>query len=121
MPKHILVTGSRNWKSPNPIEWELRNEYEPGAVVHHGGAEGADRVAGAIAERLGFEVAVHPAQWSTYGRRAGFLRNKEMVELEPDVVLAFQVNRSKGAQHTIDLAKAKGIPVRGWRLERFEE
>lgn len=120
--KRILITGSRTWKWANLIEALLREEYEEGCVVHHGKCErGADAIADAVARRLGIEVEEHPARWDRYGRRAGFVRNAEMVALKPDVVLAFQVQRSKGTQHTIDLAKAAGIPVKGWRLERFEE
>jgi hypothetical protein len=120
--KNILVTGSRDWVYPKFIEGALRSEYEEGCILHHGKCtRGADAIADAVARRLGIEVCPHPAEWDRHGRRAGFVRNAEMVALKPDVVLAFQVNRSKGTQHTIDLAKAAGIPVKGWRLDWFEE
>lgn len=121
MSKHILVTGSRDWPLSYLIASLMREEWEANAVVHHGGARGADTIAGAVARRMGLKEEIHPAQWSTHGRRAGFVRNQEMVELKPDVVLAFQMNNSKGCQHTIDLAKAAGIPVKGYRIEGFEE
>jgi hypothetical protein len=120
MRKQILVTGSRDWEDVELIRSAIRSVYEPGAVLHHGGAKGADTIAGAYARGVGLEVIEHPAQWSTYGRRAGFLRNKEMVELQPDVVLAFQRFGSKGTQHTIDLAVERGIRVIAYRLTREE-
>ena len=121
MPKTILVTGSRNWMSPRQIESLLREEWEEGCRVIHGGANGADTIADGVARRLGMEVEIFYPNWSSQGRKAGFLRNQKMVEQKPDVVLAFQVQRSTGTQHTIDLAKAAGIPVRGWRMDYFEE
>jgi hypothetical protein len=34
-----------------------------------------------------------------------------MLDTGPDLVLAFQRNGSRGTQHTIDEARARGIPV----------
>ena len=54
---------------------------------------------------------ISPASWSEHGNRAGFLRNEKMVNLGADVCLAFQRDKSKGTQITIDLARAAGIPT----------
>ena len=52
-----------------------------------------------------------PADWDTYGKQAGFIRNIQMLDEKPDLVIAFQKNASRGTQHTINEARKRGIPV----------
>jgi hypothetical protein len=55
-----------------------------GQLVHgllHGGARGADRAIGRAARQLGWPVEVLPADWRRYGRAAGPIRNRELLEL----------------------------------------
>jgi hypothetical protein len=113
----VLVCGSRDWRDANAIQRALirvvRRVKPLGGrvVVIHGDARGADRIAAALARGIGLEVIAFPADWSTHGRRAGFLRNLEMLDQRPDLVIAFQRNGSRGTQHTIDEARKRGIPV----------
>jgi len=67
-----------------------------------------------VANALGFQVEAHPPDWRRYGRGAGFVRNRQMVEEgKPDLVIAFHpaLERSKGTLHTVTLAKKAGIRV----------
>lgn len=56
-----------------------------------------------------------PADWKRYGKRAGPIRNIEMLhESNPDLVLAFKENfdwsfTSGGTEHMVKISKAKGI------------
>ena len=55
-----------------------------GQLVHgllHGGARGADRTIGRVANQLGWPVEVLPADWRRHGRAAGPIRNRELLEL----------------------------------------
>lgn len=79
-------------------------------MILHGGARGADRLADIIARALGFEVEVYPADW-TLGKYAGILRNLEMLDSKPDLVIAFWDGSSRGTKHTMDAAFKRGIPV----------
>jgi hypothetical protein len=56
----------------------------------HGGAKGADTIAGLIARELGKFVTEFPADWNRYGKGAGPIRNRQMLdEFRPEVVFAF--------------------------------
>lgn len=46
--------------------------------VIHGGARGVDETAGLVAQAMGLNVVVVPADWEQFGRRAGILRNVQM-------------------------------------------
>lgn len=118
----ILVTGSRDWEDWQTLTLALFDAVSTyGEVVVVSGAcpTGADAMAEWVAENLmphqhgvlRVRVERHPADWERYGKRAGFVRNAEMVELGADLCLAFIKNESKGASMTARLAEKAGIPV----------
>lgn len=114
--KRILITGSRDWDDSETIYVSLNSlrEYWPNEelTVVHGGAKGADAVAGLWANSThGVVEEVHPADWNQYGKRAGFVRNSEMVNLGADVCVAFIKDNSKGATMCADLAEKAEIPT----------
>lgn len=110
--KRILVTGSRTW-----TRWDIVNEAlqsidlgdDPPTLVSGACPKGADDIAESIAARRGWHIERHPPDWSRYGRRAGFVRNAEMVNLGADLCLAFIKGGSRGASMTADLAERAGI------------
>ena len=107
----ILITGSRTWTDKKIILKALSKQLDILYIIH-GGARGADSLAGEAARELKLDVKVYPAEWNKYGKRAGYLRNKQMLDTEkPDLVLAFHKDSSRGTQHTINLARERGIPV----------
>ena len=109
-PRRVLVAGSRSWQNLHKIRMRLLRLPATATIVH-GGAPGADRAAGWLAEDFGFQVEEHPADWEKHGKRAGFLRNVEMLDSGVDLVLAFWDGESRGTKHTIDEARKRGIPV----------
>lgn len=113
MSRRVLVTGSRDWTDEHLIYIELtRWSHDDDVTVVHGDCPtGADAMADKWCELTGYPAERHPADWDRYGKRAGFIRNDEMVQLGADVCLAFIKNESKGATMTADLADAAGIPV----------
>lgn len=86
----------------------------------HGAAPGADRLAGNLAAMMGHNVEAYPADWDTYGRAAGGIRNAQMLrEGKPDVVYAFRLpGDSPGTDNMIKQAKAAGLPVFLTEVER---
>ena len=108
----ILVCGGRDFSDEKALRYAM-NSVAAGAedvVIIHGGARGADSLAGAIAEKVGVPVEVFPADWEKYGKRAGFLRNTQMlVEGKPDVVIA--APGGKGTAMMVDIARKAGVRV----------
>jgi hypothetical protein len=107
----VLVCGSRRWSDRALIERVLRS-YGP-AVIVHGAAQGTDRIAASVAERVGWPVEPHPADWQRYRRSAGPRRNLEMLDTRPVLVIAFTViaGGTPGTRHTLTNAYRRGIPV----------
>jgi hypothetical protein len=129
-PIRIIVTGSRTW-SDRDVIWASLDHVADAArqvgipvIVAHGCASGADQLADewVLARRHAkwpVEAQRFPAEWTRYGRRAGMVRNQEMVKPGADVCLAFILDRSKGATHCADLAEANDI--RTQRIERWSD
>lgn len=124
MSRRVLVTGSRDWLDRHTIAKamaEYRHQIimaespEAGidvTLVSGACPTGADRIAEQFAPELGWQVERHPAEWERYGKRAGYLRNVEMVESGADVCLAFIKDESRGASMTARLAEEAGIETR---------
>lgn len=106
----ILVTGSRDWDDWNKIEEVLFKRLDNGVVLVSGNCPtGADHIAETLWELWGGEVERHSADWDKHGKRAGYVRNQEMVDLGADICIAFIKNNSKGASMTARLAEEAGI------------
>lgn len=106
----VLVCGSRDWNRPALIAAKLA-ELPPGSIVMHGTARGADIIAADYAYSLGFEVEHYPADWKRYGKKAGIIRNLEMLDARPNLVFAFWDGKSRGTKHVIDEARKRRIHV----------
>lgn len=119
----ILVTSSRTWDREDVI-WGALDHLAAGAleagfdrvvVVHgacdRGGDEQADRWYRAKRGEMPLGVERHPAKWDLLKRRAGYLRNIEMVRAGADVCLAAIRDQSKGATMCAELAERSGITV----------
>lgn len=106
-----LVCGGRDF-----ADWPYLSRMLDGAgvtLVIHGGASGADTLAGRWASSRGIAVEVYPADWARYGRSAGPRRNAWMLGVgRPDVVVAFAGGR--GTANMVGLARAAGVPVVEW-------
>ena len=106
----VLVCGSRSWIDVALILTYLQRVGA--TLVIHGGAKGADRLAGQAAAQLNIPVEVYPPDWDSYGKQAGFIRNGEMLSAgRPDLVLAFWDGQSRGTRHMIELALSRKFPT----------
>jgi hypothetical protein len=109
----VLVCGGRDFQQTMFLSRTLdRLQAERGqfAVVMHGGAKGADFLAACWAEVRGIPTLKFPANWITYGKAAGPMRNARMLdEGKPDLVVAFPGGR--GTADMVKRAKATGVEV----------
>lgn len=108
---NYLFTGSRKWKNEDRIREELK-KLKKGDLIIHGGARGTDSIVEKNAKELGIRTIVFRPEWERYGKVAALIRNKEMIEQNPDMVIAFIKGESRGTRHTIELAKKKGIKTK---------
>lgn len=84
---NILVCGGRSYSDEATMRHHL-SRYAPSvSVLIHGGAGGADMLAERVAYDLGWQsVRGFPANWREHGKRAGPIRNQQMLdEGKPDV------------------------------------
>lgn len=99
----VGIVGSRGFSDLEQVRAYVRT-LAPGTTVVSGGAAGVDSAAEEEARRLGLPVQIIKPEWARYGRRAGFLRNKDIVNAA-DRVVAFWDGKSRGTSHTIKLAE----------------
>ena len=107
----ILISGDRYWDNADIIKRELE-KFLADTVIIHGAAKGADTIAGIVAKNLGMRVIPFKADWLQYGKAAGPIRNKQMIdEGKPDLLLAFHshIETSKGTADMIQRAKKANI------------
>ena len=109
----VLVCGDRNWTNKSKIREELEALHDVELIIH-GAARGADTLAGEVAKELNILVIEYPADWHRYGKAAGPHRNREMLDDNPNLVLAFHshIRLSKGTADTVREARKRGIPTR---------
>src|SRR6187551_1164455 len=129
----LLITGSRDWDLYESVSGRIVEAVidwikdHPGlengpidwlTIVHGNCPRGADAIAENFATQvLRVNVERHDADWASFGKSAGFRRNRIMVNSNPDMCLAFIRNKSKGATSCRDLAKAAGIATETFLYE----
>jgi hypothetical protein len=106
----VIVAGGRYFGDYGLVEKHLAS-LPAGSVIVSGGATGADSLGERFANENGFDIVRFPAEWDKYGKRAGYLRNKQMAEYGT-CLLAFWDGKSRGTKMMISLAKEQGIPVK---------
>ena len=124
MTLYLIVAGSRGWCDyalMNRKLDHLTQNYNH-VVVISGCARGADTLCERWAHEHGHEVEQFPADWNTYGRQAGNLRNLQMLDYaqsrEHCGVVAFWDGKSRGTRHLFKTAEIRGVPLRVIRRQQ---
>ena len=108
----VLVCGGREFTDKEYLEKVLDafNAAIPFECVIEGGAMGADRLAANWAKKNNIENIRFAADWDKYGKAAGPIRNKQMLdEGKPVLVIAFAGH--EGTANMIKQAKGANIQV----------
>jgi len=99
------IVGDRNYN-----DYESFKEYIDKFVVNKkidsicsGGAKGTDSLAKRYASENKINYIEYPALWSKYGKKAGPLRNREIVA-RSDTIIAFKSRTSIGTVNSINIA-----------------
>jgi len=118
--RRIIVAGSRNYKDYRRISSVLskfismftENGISPEFIS--GGCRGVDTLAERFCKLHNYPIKVFEADWATHGKKAGYLRNKQMAEYAAEdngMLIAFWDGESKGTKMMVDLAMKNGLTV----------
>jgi len=99
----VLVTGGRDYNDYETVRTVLSglDRQPPISVLIHGGAPGAGRWAEGWAAKTSTPTRAAPADWLAHGKAAGPIRNRQMLLLNPELVVAFP-----GGKGTSDMVSA---------------
>jgi hypothetical protein len=103
----VAIVGSRDFKDKDFVEESICSLFDIGgffAGIISGGASGVDTIAKKIAEEYGVPFTEYEADWKTYGKSAGPIRN-ELIVKDCDLLIAFWDGISPGTKSSIDIAK----------------
>ena len=113
--RRIAITGSRTPSAAQLLLLQrlLIDLKESGDEIELlvGDARGIDAAATYRGRELGFKVTVFVADWIRYGKRAGPLRNGQIIAAKPDELHAFPEPTSIGTFDCIKQAQAAGVPA----------
>lgn len=115
----VLIYGGRDYV-PTPAAWWWLEctvadliEQEDITIVS-GMAAGADSFGIAMAAFFGSDLEQHPADWKTYGKAAGHVRNQQMLDSGIDLAIQFP-----GGAGTADMRRR--LDKVGVRVIEYEE
>ncbi len=117
---NIGVVGSRSFHDYEQLKEVLDREIKRARLskedrkirIVSGGARGADTLARRYAySREDVEYTEYRPDWKKHGRKAGIVRNYEIVKHSAKLV-AFWNGKSKGTKHTVVAARQSGKHVR---------
>ena len=126
MEVRIIIAGSRGFSDysflSQKLEAYIKSHPDCRFIIISGTAKGADSLGERFAKEKGIEVKRFPAEWTKYGKRAGYLRNSQMLDfaLESEgesVLMAFWDGRSKGTKHMIESAEKAGLETKVFKKE----
>lgn len=106
----VAIVGSRNYPKlelVHDLVGELYKEFGDRLVIVSGGAIGVDTAAVWMARQLGLEVKEWLPLWAKHGRKAGHLRNLQIIN-DADRVAAFWDLESRGTGHSVSVSKRQG-------------
>ena len=109
----VIIAGSRNFNDYEILKKKLnailKNQKE--VTIISGTANGADKMGEWYANENHLKLEQYPAMWDLFGKKAGYMRNEEMVKVA-DAAIVFWDGKSKGSKHMIDISKKYNLKLR---------
>ena len=106
----VIIAGSRGIHDYASLCAAVRDSGFPIGRVLSGMARGVDTLAVRYAADNGLPLDAFPAQWSKWGRAAGYRRNVQMAS-HADALIAIWDGKSPGTRHMIDVATARRLRI----------
>ena len=113
----VIIAGGRDFENYeymceilNDLFYNSTNFEKRDIKIISGMAKGADTFAIRYADERNLTKILFPANWKSYPRIAGFLRNEDMLCIATHLI-AFWDGKSSGTKHMIEIAQGKGIPI----------
>lgn len=105
----VAVVGSRSFTNYELLKAKLDEIHAstPIDCIVSGGARGADQLGERWAKENGVDTKIFYPEWKKFGRAAGPIRNKDIVD-NAVLVLAFWNGTSTGTLSTIKLTEKAG-------------
>lgn len=101
-----IIAGSRDITDIKHVERAMQScsLFHVTEIVS-GGARGVDRLGERWARNNDVTLSIFPALWDKYGKKAGYIRNKDMAEYA-DMLVAVWDGKSTGTKHMIDIMES---------------
>lgn len=112
-----IIAGSREIEDYNILLKTLKDADFNITEVVSGGCRGPDKLGERWAKENGIPIKHFYAQWKKYGKRAGPIRNLEMVEYA-DAAIFLWDGRSRGTANCIDSACRNSLHVFIYKIEQ---
>ena len=107
----LAIIGGRDFQDYERLCKVMENVKTPVTAIVSGGAVGADSLGARWADEHGIVKEIYLPDWNGLGKRAGFIRNQQIIDAA-DAVLAFWDKTSKGTAHSIGLAEKQNKPIK---------
>ena len=102
----LAIVGSRTFNDYNMLCDFIEDNYDIEKITHiiSGGAKGADSLGERFAKEHGKEIIIFKPDWEKYGKKAGFIRNEDIIK-ECNSCVAFWDGKSHGTKNDIELCQ----------------
>lgn len=93
-------------------------------IIISGHCSGADQLGELFASRNNLPCVKFPADWKTYGKAAGPIRNRQMAEYasqQNGILLAFWDGRSRGTRNMIHMAEEYKLEIHIVQIPKEEQ
>lgn len=116
----IIIAGGRDFSNysllKQSVDTIVKNFHNENLTIISGTARGADTLGEQYAEEQNLSIRRFPADWDTYGKNAGSIRNAQMATYASEgakgILIAFWDGKSKGTKNMINEASNKGLIIK---------